>query len=461
MLVMPLDSVSTVSSLTEGIVSMARNASAALGNVGIGIGSILVLIAVFRSVAAILDGSRFQIKMLVPVLLYILVCNFSVVADVAIYLTGTVTRQSVDACNKTYSSALGNRTWMEAMWDEMNKGADHGREELERQIREYEEEDREYKKAVEESDDSASSTFVGRIFGKAGQAISLQIKKWWDQFRYGAYNKLMLATSKVRQYNLGSLIFTYGLPMLAVAILEWIGRIVQYVVCCIGAVGIGVIVAFGPITWSFAILPGNGRVVLSWFIRLLQFSLYAPIVALVNAFTFQIMTDYCFKISELNATGGASGGFFSPLIMLVVLVANLVCLTAVPTLSSMIIEGASGQISFSQGLQVMTSPVRSVMNYASMGSQMHESKRDESQLDVLKQIRDGLVGNGSNGLVGNGFGGGGSNGPSGPGSGGGTSGQNSGGGSFGGSGGGGGAPTAGGGGSTAGGAAKTAAKVIV
>jgi uncharacterized membrane protein len=48
----------------------------AFAEIGIGIGSIMLLFVVIYYITSILDGGKFQLKMLFPVFIYFLVCNF-------------------------------------------------------------------------------------------------------------------------------------------------------------------------------------------------------------------------------------------------------------------------------------------------------------------------------------------------------------------------------------------------
>ena len=386
-----------VDSITQGLMEAVHSASAGLTGVGVGLGSIFVLFVIFKEVSSILDGGRFQIRMLLPIVIYLLVCNFGVVSSVATYLTSQISKQTVEAINKSYSAEIGTKGWIEYMWNAYQSGLDQGAVLLEEKMKELDKESKEFDEYdamaepnAGEPEDEKDLNFLQRIGGKIKDAVSVQIKKAWDWIRYNWFKSLSLSAKKTG-YNPAVIMFQFGFPMVIAFILEWVGRIIMYIVCCIAAVNIGVIVAFGPITWSFGVFPGNQRVIGAWFIRLVQFSLYAPIVALVDCFTFKIMKTYITTLGVNAVTMGTTGGSaFSPLLVLVVLLANIVCLTAVPTLASMIVEGAAGQISFSQGLQSLMSPV----TYLSQFAGMREGQRDADQLEVLKDIRDSLGGGG-------------------------------------------------------------------
>ena len=386
-----------VDSITQGLMEAVHSASAGLTGVGVGLGSIFVLFVIFKEVSSILDGGRFQIRMLLPVVIYLLVCNFGVVSSIATYLTDQISKQTVEAINKSYGAEMGAKGWIEYMWSSYQKGLDQGALLLEEKMKELDKESKEFDEfdamAEPEADDPENEkhlNFLQRIGGKVKDAVSVQIKKAWDWIRYNWFKSLSMS-AKNTGYNPAVIMFQFGFPMVIAFLLEWVGRIIMYVVCCVAAVNIGIIVAFGPITWSFGVFPGNQRVIGAWFIRLVQFSLYAPIVALVDCFTFKIMNTYITTLGVQAATAGMTGGSaFSPLLVLVVLIANIVCLTAVPTLASMIVEGAAGQISFSQGLQSLMSPITYMSQFQGMG----EGSRDSAQLEVLTQIRDSLGGGG-------------------------------------------------------------------
>ena len=189
----------------------------------------------------------------------------------------------------------------------------------------------------------------------------------------------------------------WGLLGIVAVIFSWICEFLGLALTCLGAVMTGIIVAFGPVTWSFAIFPGNQRVIGSWLIRLCQFALYSPIVSLINAFILTCL----YKI-------GNAGGDGSLTMLMGILICNIVALTSVPTIASMIIEGASGAVSLSQGLQtagaaagtaasMAVGPFKGgfnlwsgIRNWKATSSQLGESGRDDAMLHAMNTIAKGM-----------------------------------------------------------------------
>ncbi|MBQ8482928.1 MAG: hypothetical protein IJ504_01325 [Bacteroidales bacterium] len=127
--------------------------------------------------------------------------------------------------------------------------------------------------------------------------------------------------------------------------MSWICSGVSFCLKIFGIMMTSVVVVFGPISFAFAILPGRGANVVSWFIRICQFALFGPLCAFIDAFT---VSAYLL----LDSSAGNAMGF---LMVFAITLANLVGLVSVPTIASMIIEGASGAVSLSQGLQTISS----------------------------------------------------------------------------------------------------------
>lgn len=145
----------------------------------------------------------------------------------------------------------------------------------------------------------------------------------------------------------------------------------------------GLIVAFGPITFAFAIFPGQGGTIKSWVIRLCQFSLWAPICALVDCFSY--------KIFDMLADAGAGS---SVLMAIAVAICNLVALTSVPSIASMIIEGAQGAVSLSNGLQTMAGALTGGLTAAAGAGSAVVGK------DNVQTVKDTLSGAHNAGVVG-------------------------------------------------------------
>ncbi len=364
---------------TEQVIQTGLEVATHVADVGKGIGSVFILFVIFYYVSALLDGGRFQSKMLWPVVIYLLVCNFGLVGKTATDFTMKLSKQVVEKCSAYEQDHFGGKTMLEYSIQAYYDGCDDGVKELQRQIDEYKNRPKDAKELTEDENPG----FFGKLFGKATESIKGQVKSWWDGFRFGVWNKLALYTAPVRTtYNPGMMIILGGIPMLVAYICDWILGVLREVMALIAAVATGILVAFGPVTWAFAIFPGNGRVIGSWFIRLVQFALYAPIVSLIMAFSSTIVTN---MIHDAGMSATMMSGGFSVLGLLICEVATIVLVSSVPALASMIVEGAQGGISFSDSFQRLMTTVSNLTNIG-------ERKRDTQQMDVLKSIDKALGG---------------------------------------------------------------------
>lgn len=341
MLPLKLDSESVLKELS----TFAVDVSDSFGMVGQGIGAIMLLVVVFYYITSILDGGKFQIKMMLPFLIFFIVCNFSWISKPVVSFTSAITEELVKSCASEKASLkdkvgcregatfsdMANATHqdeandsgpvIEEVYEGMNRGKDAPK-------------------------DTVSEPKTKGIYGK----ISYHVKKGIGEAATKGSLDFQKETSvqglntdgnpdgkgfKPTTRNLGFLGLFAGL-------ISFICTLMSSVLSAFGGIMTGLILAFGPITFAFAIFPGQGGTVKSWFIRLCQFSLWAPICALIDVFSVKI---FCML------SGADSGA--SVAMTIAVALCNLVALTSVPSIASMIIEGASGAVSLSQGLQAM------------------------------------------------------------------------------------------------------------
>lgn len=386
--------------MTKHALGAAYSAMSGIQGVGRGIGSIFILFVIFYYISALLDGSKFQTKMLAPLLIYLLVCNFQLVAVPVVNFAVAIQSSCVSQCRAQRSAALSAA----AGGKEVNSVMEAFMAKKESELTEAE-------KKLMEIDNEGDVTFKENSGGADGDgegSVKVASKGWFATMS----SNLLMSMKKAAKWIWTTLfvkpffttqqgvhdLFTWGLPGLIALILSWVCEVVSWGVSALGAVMTGIVVAFGPITWAFAIVPGNSKTISAWAIRICQFALYAPIAALIDAFSCTFMLDF--------ANGLSAGG--SILGILCVMVANTVCLTCVPTIASMIIEGASGSVSLSGGLQtvghamgtmvgIATAPVRGAFgagqwyNKIKAGTVMGgESKRDKAQAATLSQIAGSL-----------------------------------------------------------------------
>ena len=188
-----------------------------------------------------------------------------------------------------------------------------------------------------------------------------------------------------------NVILSVGVSFLVLVVLDFFVMILALMMTAMGGILFGIAMVFGPITWAFGLIPGNGGVIKSWFIRLCQYALYGPLCHLVSYFCAVVLSTFLGKLD-----GPSISGFIA------LTLCNLVMLTAIPSIASWIIEGASGGISLSQGLSTLASPLR----LASEASNVMESHRDtkqqnigQQQLDALREISSKLGGGGGGSTV--------------------------------------------------------------
>ena len=403
MFILATDVIGKALNLTSSVVNSGRGIAGGLTQVGIGIGSIMLLFCTIYYVSTILDGGHFQLKMLWPLVIYIFAANFTtLVASPTISFTTSLTKVLVKECKnaeiKQYSStsSAGNaKSMTQAYWNHFmaNKNIkasfvtnamqkansedlspyagigsvaassdtpgvtdysvsimDTNASQLHQEVSN---ESQQEAKEVEQDVNDANKTGTGFI-GKWIKELLDKFKEWFNTMIVGFCNSI---TSVSIAGALESRVEN-ALVVLLACLMQFVCDIMSILMVAFGAVMTAVIVAFGPITFGFAVFPGMGRNIGSWFIRLIQFSLYAPICALVNAFSASIFNT----ILTNSATGGGMGDFAAHIGTLCgMLGANIVLLCSVPTIASLIVEGASGGVSFSQGWHSFTQGVSTVI----------------------------------------------------------------------------------------------------
>lgn len=384
--------------------SLMKDMSAFTGfqKVGVGIGSIFLLFVIFQCISSILDGGKFQTKMLLPLGIYLLVCNFSWVSGPAIRFTsaigGACGAKAAGAQQKTLNKISGGKE-CNNIFDAFMANAEKDKTEQDKEMEEeaFIEDDDVSENSAEASDPEGEAKKHKGFFGNIAQNLGIAIKNGFKWLGKRIVNFCRLSPDD--KYNH----VAWGLPGFIALILQWVTLAVSLAMKSIGAVMTMIIVAFGPITWSFAIFPGNQRVIGSWFIRICQFALYGPICALIDATSVSLL----YQVGKALA----AGGWDSVLPLMGVLVANIVALTSVPTIASMIIEGASGAVSLTSGFQHMAgalttagavlgapfAPIKGGWNLARDAASFYsnqknigEQGRDDSQSNALRAIADAV-----------------------------------------------------------------------
>lgn len=358
-------------------------------SIGVGIASIFLLIVVFGYVTSILDGGKFELKMLKPLLIYLVVANFNLVSYPVTGFIRTLQRSVNESCSNSKMDILASvagvsssdpnapvNAWQAFMSKQsVANGVENNR---------FEKEDARYQGTddpVEDSDEDGSTTAPdserkGGFLKNVGENIGQALSKRWDSVMI----KFAQDWSTVEKgFNYAGMWYKHGWAFLACTVVQWICSLMTIVYTCFGAVLMSLMVAFGPLTFAFAILPGSSNAIKSWFIRLCQYSLYSPLVAIVDAFNVVILKTF------LDVPYGAN-----MLSVMALLVCNIVCLASVPTLASMIIEGASGSMSLSGAMSsawnTVTSPLRELSHLVGLG----EGSRDRQAMGKQDQTNDYL-----------------------------------------------------------------------
>lgn len=372
--------------------------SAAFSNIGRGIGGIMLLIVALYYIASILDGGKFQLKMLVPLVIFIFVCNFSWVAGPVTSFTQTITSSLVSSCERKKASINEKNGCLgSANINDLNNakmGSQKDGEQVERLLGNTEAAtqkkdegtiDEEGTKSTEKNggkDNFWVRTIKGGVMSSARQAsYDFQVESSGENIVEPASDK------KGRKLGLPNM----GWQGIISAVISWVCQIMSSVLSAFGAVMTGIIVAFGPITFGFAVFPGQGRTILSWFLRLCQFALWAPICALIDVFSVMIF--------DTMASSSMSAGSLA--MAIAVAVCNLVALTSVPTIASMIIEGAQGAVSLSQGLQTISAGMTAGGTAAAaVGSSVVGAGQMALGTNKTQSIRDAVAGAKQGGVVG-------------------------------------------------------------
>ena len=339
MLFIPLESISII----KTVLGSATQAMGVMQGVGIGIASLFLLFVVFQYIAALLDGGKFQIKMLWPLAVYLIVCNFTLFVSPVVSFTTALQERSLESANGYKSRIISEFTHGKvsgddaSLWDAFMVRMDEDLDSVKDKEIENDLNGIEVTESVDEST-GRKSFDLSNLFSGIGAALENFWKKIKQSFIESIVEPLSAFGTKTFKF------MKWGLLGIVAQLFSWVCQFVELAVICLGGVMTGIIVTFGPITFAFAVFPGNSRVIGSWLIRLCQYALYSPIVALIQSFVYACLFSL--------GTGDGDG---SITMLMALILCNVAALTSVPAIASMIIEGATGSISLSQGLQTAAS----------------------------------------------------------------------------------------------------------
>ncbi len=373
-------------------------------DISVALGGLFLLFVIFVNVSHILDGGKFQVKMLLPVVIFICLCNFKLVASPVVSLVLTVQEKIGENLYQAQDEMLNN--FGNEYGVSVNDNAGGGLKITGFFLKMAEAKNKQPKVVPPIEDESdveqARRSETGSEAPMNDNAQTEEKKQGW-QFKEaieGLVNKGKNAVSNFFQslsfttVGKNARFFGYGAMGIVAEIMESIVYLFSLAMKGLGAILFGIIVAFGPITFAFAVFPGNAKNILSWIIRLFQFSLYAPITTLCSVFFTILCASLTVNLFNSSSITDAASG----LIFLVgILLGMLSALTSVPTIASMIIEGAVGSLGLMMGLSTTISAMNTVSSIFNGSMWKGEASRDNQQMDILREIANNTSGGGMKG----------------------------------------------------------------
>lgn len=373
-----------------------------IGTLAAGIGGIFLLFVLFYYGTSILDGGKFQVKMLMPILIYVCACNFSWITQPVTAFVGGIRDGLSSSINDSRRSLMASQeggSETDTLMDVFNR---QRKKENEESKARYEAEMKAGKHVddIDANDDGTSSSSDSqdemkekmklgqRITNAISNAFSRMFGQWSAHFTFSKET-----TSNFVKYSITGLLSS---------LLCWVNNIMEQVMKIFGASMAGIVLAFGPIVWAFAVFPGRGKTVMTWFIRMCQFALYGPITAFICLLNTHL---------SLSLMADMSAGGNSMFALTCGFAANIAAMTSVPSIAQMIIEGASGGVSLSSGLQMMAHALTTAGSTAiaplKMGKALHDMKvagdnkqANVSQGNTLENIAQTLNGMSNGGSYG-------------------------------------------------------------
>lgn len=369
------------------VLGHAASAMSGIQNVGVGIASVFIIFVIFYSVSSILDGGKFQIKMLWPVLIYLCICSFSTVGSFAADFAANIQKQCVTAATNVQAKILDGKDYFNYCFDKMCEGRSITdptfKEIMADRASTLQDEHPVEAGQLGGTPDVGSgdggkvdeggigdSGYWSQLFGFVGDMyntvkdITKSITKWYNNVKLDFVLPFMKDSVDKNGNNLSMItkaimLLECGAQWIIAMVVQWICNLLQMAYICLGAVMLGILVAFGPITWAFAIIPGNGQTIKNWFLRICQYALYSPIVALISAFIAALEGEFMSLLGQNAGTGITGYSVFIPMSCIIVAILSL---TAVPSIAASIIEGVSGAVSLSQGINTISSTINTTAN---------------------------------------------------------------------------------------------------
>jgi hypothetical protein len=115
-------------------------------------------------------------------------------------------------------------------------------------------------------------------------------------------------------------------------------KIVQYILLAVSSVFLIILGLVGPFSFALALMPGFTGNIRTWLARYIQISFWIPLASMVDMVNFKMrdaMLDFFWTSTDVWK-------FAAPTHLIILDVVTLICLLAVPSMSSWVISGSGG-----------------------------------------------------------------------------------------------------------------------
>lgn len=134
-----------------------------------------------------------------------------------------------------------------------------------------------------------------------------------------------------------------GAPVsMSTNVLSWvitlIVRIVRYILMAVSSVYLIILGIVGPFSFALALMPGFTGNIRTWVARYIQISFWVPLAAIVDFVNFRMRE----MMMAFFWTSTDVWKFAAPTHLILLEVVTLICLLAVPSMSSWVISGSGG-----------------------------------------------------------------------------------------------------------------------
>ena len=126
------------------------------------------------------------------------------------------------------------------------------------------------------------------------------------------------------------------------SILSWVitllAKIVQYILMAVSSVFLIILGLVGPFSFALALMPGFTGNIRTWLARYIQISFWIPLASMVDFVNFK-MRD---MMISFFCTSTDVWKFAAPTHLIILDIVTIICLLAVPSMSSWVISGSGG-----------------------------------------------------------------------------------------------------------------------